>query len=81
MDSIEEILGELPLPPYVTVEDIGFAVKAVTVQFAEQGPDGPRCRNDRAPNPCRLRRWGRRQRGLTNRQIRALIDEQKAPQR
>ena len=84
MDSIDEILGELPLPPYVTAEDISFAVKAVTVHAAEQWPDGPRCRNDRAPHPCRLHRWGRRvldQRGLTDRQIRALIAEQEAPQR
>ncbi|MEV4655578.1 hypothetical protein [Micromonospora sp. NPDC049301] len=84
MDSIEEILGELPLPPYVTAEDIGFAVKAVTVYASEQWPDGPRCRNDRAPHPCRLYRWGRRvldQRGLTARQIRTLIAEQEASQR
>ncbi|MET8310913.1 hypothetical protein [Micromonospora sp. NPDC005173] len=82
MDSIEEILGELPLPHYVTAEDIGFAVKAVTVHVAEQWPDGPRCRNDRAPHPCRLDRWGRRvldQRGFTDRQIRALTAEQEAP--
>ncbi|MEU6207017.1 hypothetical protein ABZ814_25905 [Micromonospora musae] len=83
MDSIEEILGELPLPPYVTAEDIGFAVKAVTVHAAEQWPDGQRCRNDRAVHPCRLYRWGRRvleQRGLTDRQVQVLIAEQEAPQ-
>lgn len=84
MDSIDEVLGELPLPPYVTAEDVGFAIKALTVHAAEQWPDGPRCRNDRAPHPCRLHRWGRRvldQRGLTDRQIQTLIAEQEAPHR
>jgi hypothetical protein len=84
MDSIDEILGELPLPPFVTAEDITFAVKALTVHAAEQWPNGQRCCNDGAPHPCRLHRWGRRvldQRGLTDRQIRALIAEQEAPQR
>ncbi|SCG72892.1 hypothetical protein GA0070609_4773 [Micromonospora echinaurantiaca] len=84
MDSIDEVLGELPLPPYVTAEDVGFAVKALAVHAAEQWPDGPRCRNDRAPHPCRLHRWGQRvldQRGLTDRQVQVLIAEQQAPQR
>lgn len=84
MNSIDEILGELPLPPYVTAEDVGFAVKAITVHAPEQWPDGRRCRNDRAPHPCRLHRWGRRvldQRGLSDRQIQALIAEQEAPHR
>ena len=84
MDSIDEILGELPLPPYATAEDVRFAVNAVTLHAAEQWPDGPRCRNDRAPHPCRLHPWGRRvldQLGLTDRQIRALIAEQEASQR
>ncbi|SCE78275.1 hypothetical protein GA0070607_1512 [Micromonospora coriariae] len=83
MDSIDEILGELPLPPYVTAEDITFAVKAITVHVSEQWPEGPRCRNDRASHPCRLHRWGRRvldQRGLTDRQIRRLIAEQNVSQ-
>ncbi|PWR12075.1 hypothetical protein DKT68_04020 [Micromonospora acroterricola] len=84
MDSIDEILGELPLPPYVTSEDVGFAIRAVTVHAAEQWPDAVRCRNDRAVHPCRLHRWGRRvldQRGLTDRQVQLLIAEQTAPQR
>ncbi|PZG00856.1 hypothetical protein [Micromonospora deserti] len=84
MQSIDEVLGELPMPPYVTAEDVTFAVKAVAVHAAEQWPDGLRCRNDRAPHPCRLHRWGRRvldQRGLTNGQIQALIAEQDASQR
>ncbi|MET7666776.1 hypothetical protein [Micromonospora luteifusca] len=84
MDSLDEILGELPLPPYVTAEGIGFAVNSLTVHAAEQWPDGTRCRNDRARHPCRLHRWGRRvldRRGLTDRQFRGLIAEQEAPQR
>ncbi|GAB3849916.1 hypothetical protein GCM10029963_35250 [Micromonospora andamanensis] len=40
MDSIDEVLGELPMPPYVTAEDVGFAVRAVTVHAAEQWPEG-----------------------------------------
>ncbi|SIN35644.1 hypothetical protein [Micromonospora cremea] len=83
MDSTDEFLGELPLPPHVTAEDATFAVKAVTVHVAKQWPDGLRCRNDRAPHPCRLHRWGRRVldlRGLTDRQIRTLLAEQNAPQ-
>ncbi|MFI6233497.1 hypothetical protein ACIBD9_08055 [Micromonospora sp. NPDC050784] len=51
---------------------------------AEQWPDGQGCRNDRAPHPCRLHRWRRRdldRRGLTDRQIVTLIAEQEAPQR
>ncbi|MFF0372068.1 hypothetical protein [Micromonospora sp. NPDC005087] len=84
MDSVDEILGELPLPPYITAEDVTFAVGAVTVHAAQQWPVGLRCRNDRAPHPCRLHRWGRQvldQRGLTDCQIHALIAEQNAPQR
>jgi hypothetical protein len=52
MDSIDEVLGELPLPLYVTAEDVGFAVRAVTVHAAEQWPEGPRCRNDRIRVGC-----------------------------
>ncbi|MGW3809322.1 hypothetical protein [Micromonospora sp. NPDC005113] len=84
MDSIDTILGELPLSPYVTSEAVTFAVKAVTVHAAQQWPEGPRCRNDRAPCPCQLHLWGRRlldECGLTERQIRALITEREAPQR
>lgn len=84
MDSIDRILGDIPLPPYITAEDVTFAVRAITVHAPEQWPEGPRCRNDRAPHPCRLHRWGRRvldQRGLTDRQIHALVAEQTAPVR
>ncbi|MGR6317519.1 hypothetical protein Q2K19_05350 [Micromonospora soli] len=83
MDSIDDMLGELPLPPYVTAEDVTFAVKAVTVHAAEQWPEGPRCRNDRAPHPCRLHRWGHRvliERGLSECDIEALVAEQTARQ-
>jgi len=84
MDSIERILGDIPLPPYVTAEDVTFAVRAITVHAPEQWPEGPRCRNDRAPHPCRLHRWGRQVldlRGLTDRQIHTLVAEQTAPVR
>lgn len=82
MESIDGILGEIPLPPYVTAEDVTFAVRAIGVHAAQEWPDGPRCRNDRAPHPCRLHRWGRRvlaQRGLTDQQIQTLLAEQEAP--
>ncbi|GIJ30126.1 hypothetical protein Vqi01_52880 [Micromonospora qiuiae] len=81
MDAIDQALGELPMPPYVTAEDVGFAVRALAVHAAEQWPEGPRCRNDRAPHPCRLHRWGRRvlhERGLSEEQVRALLAEQEA---
>ncbi|MEU4481698.1 hypothetical protein AB0F68_27085 [Micromonospora sp. NPDC023966] len=83
MDSIDNIRGELPLPPYITTEDVTFAVKAVAVHAAEHRPSGPRCRNDRDPHPCRLHRWGRRvliRRGLSERQIESLVAEQTATQ-
>ncbi|WP_262281694.1 hypothetical protein [Micromonospora sp. MA102] len=83
MDSIDDILGELPLPPYITTEDVTFAVKAVAVHAPEQWPDGTRCRNDRAPYPGRLHRWGHHvltRRGLSEREIGALVAEQTARQ-
>ncbi|MFI7284678.1 hypothetical protein ACIBOV_30920 [Micromonospora chersina] len=83
MDSIDDILSELPLPPYITAEDITFAVKAIPVHAAEQWPDGPRCRNDRASHSCRLHRWSRRvliRRGLSEREFKALVAEQAARQ-
>ena len=60
VDPIDEALGEVPLPPYVTAEDAKFAVRAVVVHAAEQWPSGLMCRNDGATHPCRLHRWGRR---------------------
>ncbi|MEU2610022.1 hypothetical protein ABZ570_00300 [Micromonospora sp. NPDC007271] len=84
MDSIDVVLGELPQPPRVTAEDVGLAVTAIAVHAAEQWPNGPRCRNDRAPHPCRLHRWGRRvldRRGLTEHQVAGLVAEWTAPRR
>ena len=84
MDSIDAVLGELPLPSRVTAEHVGFAVTAIVVHAAERWPDGPRCRNDRAPHPCRLHRWGLRvldRRGLTDCQVADLVAECTAPQR
>ncbi|WP_433531977.1 hypothetical protein ACQPYA_07905 [Micromonospora sp. CA-263727] len=81
MESADGILDDIPLPPHVSTEDVTFAVRAISVHAPEPCPDGPRCRNDQAPHPCRLHRWGRRllaERGLTDRQIRALIAEQEA---
>ncbi|SIN35582.1 hypothetical protein [Micromonospora cremea] len=81
MDSIDKVLGEMPLPTFVTAEDVGLAVEAVTGHAAELWLDGLGCRNDRAPQPCRLHRSfpaNIDQRGLTDRQIHA---EQEAPQR
>ncbi|WP_422771996.1 hypothetical protein ACN28C_02490 [Plantactinospora sp. WMMC1484] len=72
---------ELPMPPYVTAEDVGFAVRAITVHAAEQWPAGLLCRNDHAPHPCRLHRWGRRvlaQRGLTATEMAALVAQHEA---
>ncbi|MFG2060083.1 hypothetical protein ACGFIK_01505 [Micromonospora sp. NPDC048871] len=81
MESLDDVLGDIPLPPYITAEDVTFALRAITVHAAQEWPDGPRCRNDRAPHPCRLHRWGRRvltQRGLTDQQITTMLAEQEA---
>ncbi|GAA0365942.1 hypothetical protein GCM10009541_05380 [Micromonospora gifhornensis] len=81
MDSIDETLGEIPLPPYITAEDVTFALRAISVHAAQQWPDGSRCRNDRAPHPCRLHRWGRRiltMRGLTDQRINTMLADQEA---
>ncbi|MEW1588551.1 hypothetical protein AB0283_24265 [Micromonospora vinacea] len=71
-----EPTDELPLPPYVTREDVVFALRAVSVHAAVQRPGGKRCRKDDARHPCRLHRWGRRvlhKRGLTDGQIQTLL--------
>ena len=60
VDPIDEVLGEVPLPPNVTAEDVQFAVRAVVVHAAEERPAGAVCRHDGALYPCRLHRWGRR---------------------
>ncbi|WP_244454484.1 hypothetical protein [Micromonospora echinofusca] len=72
-----EVLGEIPLPPYVTGEDAQFAVRAVVVHAPRRWSGGTVCRNDAAPYPCRLNRWGRRVlalRGLRPAEIEALIE-------
>lgn len=76
-DPVGEALGEVPLPLYVTVEDLHFAVLAVVVHAPEQWPAGPVCRNDAAPHPCRLHRWGRRvlqMYGLSDQEIDELVE-------
>ena len=74
MDAMEKVLGELPTPWVVTVEDVKLAIRAVLVHAPEDWPTGPLCRSDRTPYPCLLRRWGRqvlRSRGLPD----DVIDE------
>ncbi|MDW5328682.1 hypothetical protein [Plantactinospora sp. KLBMP9567] len=81
MSQAGELLDELPLPPYVTVEDVDFAVRTITVHAPEQWPRGLRCRNDHHPHPCRLHRWGQRvlaRRGLTTTEITALVTHYQA---
>ncbi|MFV2100359.1 hypothetical protein [Micromonospora sp. LOL_024] len=81
MNPIDEALGEIPLPPYISAEDVTFALRAIRVHAAQHWPEGPLCRNDRAPHPCRLHRWGRRvlaQRGLTDQQIQTMLAAQEA---
>ncbi|GAA2701200.1 hypothetical protein ACFY2R_01490 [Micromonospora olivasterospora] len=72
-----ETLREIPLPPYVTVEDAQFAVRAVVVHAPRRWSGGTICRNDASPHPCRLHRWGRRVlalHGLRTAEIDALIE-------
>jgi hypothetical protein len=75
-DPIGEVLGEVPLPPYVSAEDVGFAVRAVVVHAAVDGPAGVVCRCDGWAYPCRLHRWGRRvlaARGLAPAEVDDLV--------
>ncbi|WP_241825105.1 hypothetical protein [Micromonospora sp. CB01531] len=60
VDAMEKVLGELPMPWVVTVEDVRLAIRAVLVHAPEEWPTGPLCRSDRTPHPCLLHRWGRR---------------------
>lgn len=76
MGLVDETSEELPLPPYVSAEDVGFAVRAVVVHGEESGRDRPVCRHDLLPYPCRLHRWGRAvlaRRGLTDAQVADLV--------
>ena len=72
-----EVLRDIPLPPYATVEDAQFAVRAIVVHAPRPWSGGTVCRNDASPHPCRLHRWGTRvlaQRGLRPAEIAALIE-------
>ncbi|MEH1165453.1 hypothetical protein V6V47_08710 [Micromonospora sp. CPCC 205539] len=76
-DRPGEVLRDIPLPPYVTVEDAQFAVRAVVVHAPQRWSGGMVCRNDASPHPCRLHRWGTRVltlRGLGGAEIAALIE-------
>ncbi|MCM0678240.1 hypothetical protein NCC78_26705 [Micromonospora phytophila] len=76
-ESSGEVLRDIPLPPYVTVEDAQFAVRAVVVHAPRRWSGGTVCRNDASPHPCRLHRWGARVlalRGLRAAEIAALIE-------
>ncbi|TDB73073.1 hypothetical protein E1182_21915 [Micromonospora sp. KC721] len=57
---MEKVLGELPVPWVVTVEDVKLAIRALLVHRPEDWPAGPLCRSDRTPYPCLLHRWARR---------------------
>ncbi|MEV4522919.1 hypothetical protein AB0J77_22030 [Micromonospora tulbaghiae] len=72
-----DVLREIPMPPYVTVEDVQFAVRAVVVHAPRAWSGGTICRNDASPYPCRLHVWGRRVltlRGLPSAEIDALVE-------
>ncbi|WP_349878784.1 hypothetical protein ABIH81_02230 [Micromonospora sp. HUAS YX12] len=72
-----DVLREIPMPPYVTVEDVQFAVRAVVVHAPRAWSGGTICRNDASPHPCRLHVWGRRVltlRGLPSAEIDALVE-------
>ncbi|WP_446216177.1 hypothetical protein [Micromonospora sp. IBHARD004] len=76
VDAVEKVLGELPTPRFVTVEDVRLAVRAVVVHAPEEWPAGPLCRSDRTPYPCLLHRWGRRvlrSRGLPDEVVDELV--------
>jgi hypothetical protein len=59
-DPIGRALGELPVLTPIRAEHVLLAVRAVVVHGPQEWPAGALCRNDRAPYPCRLARWGRR---------------------
>ncbi len=76
VDAVEKVLGELPVPWFVTAEDVRLAVRAVVVHVPEEWPTGPLCRSDRTPYPCLLHRWGRRvlrSRGLPDEVVDELV--------
>ena len=59
-DPVGLALGELPVLTPIRSEHVLLAVRAVVVHGPQEWPAGALCRNDRAPYPCRLARWGRR---------------------
>lgn len=75
VDAMERVLGELPLPWLVTVDDLRLALRALRAHQPEQWPTGPLCRADRTPYPCLVHRWARRllrSRGLPDRVVDGL---------
>jgi hypothetical protein len=52
------VLEDFPVPTPVTDDDLALAARAVRVHVAEAWPQGPLCRSERVPFPCRLARWG-----------------------
>ncbi|WP_435122346.1 hypothetical protein [Micromonospora tulbaghiae] len=53
------VLADFPVHTPVTDEDLLVAALAVRVHVPEYWPQGPLCRSERVPYPCRLARWGR----------------------
>ncbi|SCE69771.1 hypothetical protein [Micromonospora mirobrigensis] len=53
------VLDDFPVLTPVTDEDLTLAALAVRVHAPESWPEGPLCRSERVPYPCRLARWGR----------------------
>ncbi|QLQ39500.1 hypothetical protein [Micromonospora robiginosa] len=52
------VLTDFPVLTPVTDEDLVLAALAVRVHVPERWPQGPLCRSERVPYPCRLARWG-----------------------
>ena len=81
-DPVSRALGDIPLPVYVTAQDVQFAARAVAVHAPEEWPAGTVCRNDRAAFPCRLHRWSRwvlAEHGLSDAEIDALARRGSGP--
>ncbi|MGY4685859.1 hypothetical protein ACWIGG_29210 [Micromonospora aurantiaca (nom. illeg.)] len=53
------VLADFPVLTPVTDEELLVAALAVRVHVLEHWPQGPLCRSERVPYPCRLARWGR----------------------
>ncbi|MCI4064507.1 hypothetical protein MRQ36_18640 [Micromonospora sp. R77] len=66
------VLEDFPVLTPVTDEDLALAARAVRVHVPEAWPQGPLCRSERVPFPCRLARWARatlEAAGLTEEQV------------